>query len=601
MPIKKLRPEFTFTEDRLSELQQVVPEAFADGKVNWNILRESLGEYLEDETQEPFGLTWPGKREARRLAVMPSKGTLVPQPGEGINEENARNIFIEGENLEVLKLLQKSYAGRVKMIYIDPPYNTGNDFIYSDDYTEPLDSYLRRMGQKDEEGQLLTTNTRASGRFHSRWLSMMLPRLLIARSLLEEDGIVFISIDDNEFASLRLLCNEVFGEEQFVGCLTWTKKTKPINSGDAKFQIQSNIEYILVFSKARQNSNVYKFILEKQGERKYEHQGRYGLCRLKDILDSDVGTKQRDTMKFPILGVTPPEGSRWKIGKNEADRLLSEGKLVVVDGKVKIEVYPDDEDSDILKPFWSHLGNVGTAEDGKRELRTILNKAVGFDTVKPTSLIKELLIHLPKDLLVLDFFSGSGTTAHAVLEQNSQDGGTRKFIMVQFPEPTGDSEFPTIAELGKKRIRRVVANLAKGPSPKHEGFVSFALQASQFKEWEIKGSVMPEQLEIQFTYSENSLKTGWEPHSLIAELVLLEGFPLDSKIEYQENFLRNKVYKVFHEWHAHSLFVCLDEKVNPLTADNLKLSSGDIFICLDTALADESKLRLADQVNLHVI
>jgi len=215
MTIQKLRPTFTFTEDRLRELQQVVPEAFADGKINWEVLREALGEYLEDETQEHFGLTWPGKREARRLAALPPQGTLVPTPGEGVDEETTHNLFIEGENLEVLKLLQKSYAGRVKMIYIDPPYNTGNDFIYEDDYSEPLEAYLKRTGQMDEAGRRLTTNTRASGRFHSKWLSMIYPRLLLARQLLREDGVICISIGEEEVSSLKFILNEVFGEENF--------------------------------------------------------------------------------------------------------------------------------------------------------------------------------------------------------------------------------------------------------------------------------------------------------------------------------------------------------------------------------------------------
>ena len=209
MPLSKLRPSFTLTEDRLKELQAVVPEAFADGRINWDTLREALGETLEDEDKEHFGLFWPGKREARRLAALPSKGTLIPQPGAGVDEDSTHNLFIEGDNLEVLKLLQKSYAGRVKMIYIDPPYNTGNDFVYSDYYAEPLEAYLQRTGQLDEAGQFLTTNRRASGRFHSSWLSMMLPRLQLAKNLLTQNGVLFISIDEHEVTNLRTLGNEI--------------------------------------------------------------------------------------------------------------------------------------------------------------------------------------------------------------------------------------------------------------------------------------------------------------------------------------------------------------------------------------------------------
>jgi len=273
MTIQKLRPTFTFTEDRLRELQQVVPEAFADGKINWETLREALGEVLEDETQEHFGLTWPGKREARRLAALPPQGTLVPARGEGVDEETTHNLFIEGENLEVLKLLQKSYAGRVKMIYIDPPYNTGNDFVYEDDYSEPLEAYLKRTGQMDEAGRRLTTNTRASGRFHSKWLSMIYPRLLLARQLLREDGVIFVSIDDNEVHNLRQVMNEVFGEENFVACVIWHKVYSP-RMDAVGFSVFH--DYILAYAKSgdfipnkldfEQNEKQFTFIDKTTGK-----------------------------------------------------------------------------------------------------------------------------------------------------------------------------------------------------------------------------------------------------------------------------------------------------------------------------------------------
>jgi len=246
---EKLRPSFTFTEDRLRQLRQVVPEAFADGKINWEVLREALGNYLEDEEacEEHFGLFWPGKRQGRRLAALPPKGTLVPAPGEGVNEDKTHHIFIEGENLEVLKLLQKSYAGRVKMIYIDPPYNTGKDFIYEDDYSEPLEAYLKRTGQMDEEGRRLTTNTKASGRFHSNWLNMIYPRLLLARQLLREDGVIFVSIDDNEAHNLRSILDELFGMENFIAQFVWEGGRK----NDSKF-VSISHDYILCYAKNKE-------------------------------------------------------------------------------------------------------------------------------------------------------------------------------------------------------------------------------------------------------------------------------------------------------------------------------------------------------------
>lgn len=248
MPISKLRPAFTFTEDRLRELQAVVPEAFADGKINWETLREALGDILEDESQEHFGLFWPGKREARRLAAMPSKGTLIPQLGEGVDEENTHNLLIEGDNLEVLKLLQKSYSGRVELVYIDPPYNTGDDFIYPDDYVEPLESYLVRTGQMDDAGNKLTTANNSSGRIHSNWLSMMYPRLVAARAVLKAEGIIVIHIDEHEFAALSLLMNEIFGEENNLGTISWDKKNPKGDATGIAYQHES----IMVFAKNRQ-------------------------------------------------------------------------------------------------------------------------------------------------------------------------------------------------------------------------------------------------------------------------------------------------------------------------------------------------------------
>ena len=246
MSIEKLRPSFTLTEDRLRELAAVVPEAFADGRINWDTLREALGEQLEDETQEHFGLFWPGKREARRLAAMPSKGTLVPQPGQGVDEDSTHNIFIEGDNLEVLKLLKKSYVGRVKMIYIDPPYNTGGDLLYLDDFSIPTEQYLQQLNLVDEKGIKLTSNSKADGRFHSSWLTMMYPRILLARELLTEDGVIFVSIDDNECHNLRQLLNELFGEENFVADIVAVNNLKGRND---KAHIATAHERLLIFKR----------------------------------------------------------------------------------------------------------------------------------------------------------------------------------------------------------------------------------------------------------------------------------------------------------------------------------------------------------------
>jgi adenine-specific DNA-methyltransferase len=337
MSIEKLRPSFTFTEDRLRELQQVVPEAFADGKINWDTLREALGEQLEEEGEEHFGLFWPGKREARRLASMPSKGSLIPQPGEGVDEENTHNIFIEGENLEVLKLLQKSYAGRIKMIYIDPPYNTGNDFIYPDDFSEPLETYLRVTGQVDEEGRLVTTNNRSAGRYHSNWLNMMFPRLMLAKNLLRFDGNIFISIDDNEFANLKAICDEIFGSECFIGTLV--RQTIEGGKQDTK-SIQSIHEYLLIYAKNSDFSKLYRksqvdFEHYDKRDEFYEDRGPYYLKPLENR-----GLGYIASLDYPIIAPDGSEiypggqhgnnGYRWVWSKEKVARALKIGLIEFV-------------------------------------------------------------------------------------------------------------------------------------------------------------------------------------------------------------------------------------------------------------------------------
>lgn len=620
----KLRPTFSLEEDRLIALRQILPEAFADGKINFETLRELLGDVVENERDEHFGLSWAGKKEARRLAGTLGKGSLVPVPGEGVDEATTENIFIEGDNLEVLKLLHKSYRGRVKMIYIDPPYNTGNDFIYKDNYREPLESYLQRSGQMTDAGELLSSNSKGDGRFHSNWLNMMYPRLRVASDLLTEDGVIFVSIDDNEFHNLRQILNEIFGEENFVGVVTWVKKTKPINSGDAKFQLQSKIEYVVCFAKSKSASQTYKFKLKEVGKRTYEFDGKLGKCRLKDIEDSDYGGKQRDTMKFPILGIRPPEGKRWKIGADEAKRLADSNRIETVGGKVKIAVYPEDEEGIIFKPFWSNLevSESGTAETGKATLNELLEKNVGFDTVKPIGLIKELIFHSVENGIVLDFFVGSRTTPQAVYELNCEDNFQRKFICVQIPEETkADSSaykagYRTIADLSKSRIRLAsnqIKNEQNGISPLLQqaktsgekqdlGFKVFRLERSNFRAWtDFTGQEFSDFLPL-LESAETPFVAEATHDGILNEILLLEGFPLNSNVTLDSRFERNKVYLVASEFSEHRLFIALDEEVWEETIDNAgELDKNDIFICLDNSLNDESKVRLADVCRLKTI
>ncbi len=659
MPIEKLRPSFTFTEDRLKELQAVVPEAFADGKINWDVLREALGEYLEDPAQEHFGLTWPGKREARRLASLLSKGTLVPQPGEGVNEDNTQNIFIEGDNLEVLKLLLKSYAGRVKMIYIDPPYNRDGDYIYEDDYSEPLEVYLQRTGQMDESGRLLNSNARTSGRFHSKWLSMMYPRLLLARQLLHMDGVIFISIDDNEVHHLRMIMDEVFGAENFISQFVWEKTQ---HFGRQAINSYNNVDYILVYSKSIINDKGNKaYRLVERIKTELEDAPLYNasnpLAEITfpsfstqfNIPDGlyDSTTDSTYELLTPVLvekGTNTNEfilrfRSRWSAAKVLEEYTRGTRYWVKSKNFAIRTIYPDDRKS-IESPrqlIFSNKNNplvsvnrmgekVGTSEEATAELKDILQVDIEMYP-KPKSLLSYLISIIFDDErnvfstngIIMDFFAGSCTTAHAVLQQNREDGGNRQFIMVQLPEPTPPDSaarqagYATIAEIGKERIRRVIRKLQEekngqlplpegeqAAAPEDLGFRVLKLDRSHFVEWQSDVQDVS-QLGLRFVQAESPLVANWEPQNLLTEILLLQGFPLDSRVIPLDSIQSNHIQRVHSDSCDHDLFVCLDTEIHPDTIPHLHLRDQDVFICLDAALTDQLKVQLADTCNLKVI
>ncbi len=363
------------------------------------------------------------------------------------NAENSDNMIIHGDNLLALKSLLPQYEGLIDCIYIDPPYNTGEEkWIYNDNVNDPkIKKWL---------GQVVGTEGEDLSR-HDKWLCMMYPRLKLLQKLLSKEGYIFISIQYNdEAANLRLICNEIFGTNNFIGELTWESTTQPINSGNARFNLQQKVEPILLYAKNKPTAN--RFILNQlDNGLKYPHDGIWGKCRFEIIEKSDAGGYSRPTMKFPILGQYPREGKRWQIGEETARELERLKKVEIVDGMVKKAVYPEDElDKQSYEPFWSHLSakEAGTAQSGKALLNDIMGKAVGFDTVKPVELIKILLSHLKDNALVLDSFAGSGTTAQAVMELN-RNGGNRKFILIE----TMDYADTITAE----RIKRVIKGYVK--------------------------------------------------------------------------------------------------------------------------------------------
>jgi len=377
-----------------------------------NLSKEDLIKIVEKlESRKKYGLIWDeGKvKEQFEKDAENALPVLKEVKGKEITDKDDTkpvNILIEGDNYHALSVLNFTHQGKIDVIYIDPPYNTGEgDFKYNDKWVDKTDIWR-----------------------HSKWLSFIAKRIRLAKTLLSNDGVIFISIDDNEFAQLKLLMNEIFGESNYYGCITWIKRTKSTNSGKAKKMLQQKTEYILVYG-VKPTDTFDGFELIYSGEqKKYPHKGKFGPCRFENLEATDYGRKKRDTMKFPILGVKPRDGRRWQIGQETADQMVKDGKIELIDGIPMRAVYPDDEESESFIPFWSHLENVGTAETGKQELNEIIGPDHGFDTVKPTPLLKTIFERFKKDITVLDFFAGTGTTGQVVMEMN-KDGGKRQFIL----------------------------------------------------------------------------------------------------------------------------------------------------------------------------
>lgn len=458
------------TQDNIARIRELFPNCVTEAKdkngnlslaVDFDALRQELSNSIVEGERERYRLDWPGKKEAMLAANAPIAKTLRPCREESVDFDTTQNLFIEGDNLDALKLLQESYLSKVKMIYIDPPYNTGKDFIYEDDFAENTDEYLERSNQKDERGRLVA-NTESNGRFHSDWLSMMYPRLKLARNLLADDGVIFISIDDKEQANLKKLCDEVLGSENFVGQITWKARVKPVNIGSAKYNPQKEIEYIISYGK--KNIDNAFFPLYTGGIRAYPHSINGRKYRLTTILKSNRGINYRSSMVFKLNGYTPPEGQRWQAGEEVIKQLYHDGYIEFKDG-TPFKRYFEDEEGAEHDPFYCFLETQwsSTSEAGKLQLNELIGNNHGFDTVKPTQLLRTLILsctHANTDSLILDFFAGSSTTAHAVMQLNAEDGGNRRFIMVQLPEKCDEKSeaakagYKTIAEISKERIRR---------------------------------------------------------------------------------------------------------------------------------------------------
>ncbi len=470
-------------EENITRLTELFPEVSTEGKIDFDTLRETLGDYIEDR-QERYSFTWNGKSQARRIAQTPSTATLRPCPEESVNWETTQNLFIEGDNLEVLKLLQKSYHKKVKMIYIDPPYNTGNEFIYPDKYQDNLDTYLRYTGQMDEEGLKLSANTEISGRYHTNWLNMMMPRLKLARNLLRDDGVLFVSVDDHEGHSLRQLLNEIFGDENFICTFVWQSKK---GGGSDNRAIVTDHEYVTCYTRNRDSLRLSRITLEAEPLDQKDAKGPYRRGRELNKWGSNSRREDRPTMFFPIPG---PNGEEvypirndgkegcWRWGKKKMLQIVDDGDVEYVrrDDGTYIVYEKIRSDDPRCKPYRSWIEGCGTTADGSKAVRDIFDGVKVFDFPKPLGLIEHLCLigTDSEDDVVLDFFSGACTTAAAVLKMGQDCESVRRFIMVQLPEQCDETSeaykvgHRTIADVGKERIRRVIKKIGAEQAEKIE-------------------------------------------------------------------------------------------------------------------------------------
>lgn len=612
-----------FKTELAARLSELIPEAIADGKVDVEKLKELLGDDAGDD-RERFGLFWPGKKRALRVAQEPTTATLKPDLENSNDWDNTKNVFIEGDNLEVLKILQKHYHGRIKMIYIDPPYNTGKDFVYPDNFKEGLETYLEWTKQVNEEGKKVSTNSESEGRYHSNWLNMMYPRLKLARNLLTQDGVIFISIDDNEIDNLLRMCAEVFGESNVSTTFIRQKKKKP---SFLHSNVGSMTEYVVCVTRNRDYTFPFSVDTTTAGKKYPVNNAGNSLGVLTfpagavrfsersvayqpaDMSGGNIVTRLLD--KVEVVDHVNAEAFRlegeWRYSQAKLDEIVAAGDSITISKppfrpnhvKVGGEVK---KMHNLLTPV---TYGVGTNEDGSAEVDGLMGGSY-FDNPKPTSLIGTLakaVTYEDPDALILDFFAGSGTTGHAVMALNAEDGGARRWIQVQLPEPTPDDSaarkagFRTISEISQRRLRlagdrirdAIRTTLNEGDVAIDTGFRLFRLTDTNFTKWQVASDADATALEQHLLDLRDSADDDSTPDSLLTELLLKQGYSLTEQINDAEvDGLKLKSVG------DGLVLAYLDERTKPTLQQLRKvLDSEDLarFIILEDAFKGDDELK----------
>jgi adenine-specific DNA-methyltransferase len=577
-------------EENIKKLMTMFPEVVTEGKVDFEKLKQVLGEYVDD-SNERYNFTWNGKGRALRLSQTPSLGTLRPCKEESKNWDTTQNLYIEGDNLEVLKLLQKSYYGKIKMIYIDPPYNTGKDFVYKDDFYDSIENYKRITGQIDGNGKPISTNTETSGRYHTDWLNMMYPRLRLARNLLTDDGVIFISIDDNELDNLKKICNEVFGEDNFIAQLNII--TGANQSGEG-VNIQKNVEYCLVYAKRQdlvvinkvdktqetfRNLNDAPTPLETRpdmGYTVYYNENTNDMIPVKDYdkekiylnVEEKVYTTDKSLISRGYIPIRPGMRNkklhRWRWGFETF--LERKDEITILKKNGKYGIYFKQEGFNAAKNY--HNFSAGTIE-----LKNLFDGTKVFDYPKNSEFIKYLTkLGSNSDSVVLDFFSGAATTAHAVMQLNAEDSGNRKFIMVQLPEPTDEKSeaykagYKNICDIGKERIRRAGEKIKEENKDKEGienldvGFKVFKLDTSNIRKWQPDYDNLEQSL---MDYVDNFVE-GRTELDVVYEIMLKYGLDLTYPVD-EFTIAGKKVYSIGYGM----LMICLDNEITTEVAKGI--------------------------------
>ncbi|MCF7843638.1 site-specific DNA-methyltransferase [Candidatus Gracilibacteria bacterium] len=565
-------------EENVSKIKELFPEAFEEGKIDFDVLKKLLGSFV-DKDAERYSFAWNGKNKAIKTALTPTSATLRPDRESSKNWDSTENIFIEGDNLEVLKVLQDTYRNKVKMIYIDPPYNTGHDFVYSDNFNDTVADY------KERTNQAMVSNADTNGRYHTNWLNMMYPRLRLARNLLTDDGAIFISIDDNEVANLRKICDEIFGEENFIDNIVWDKKSSAKGVPPKNMMVNVH-EYILAY----QNGDGFKFV----GEERTEESGKFknpdndprGPWRESNIKSTIKSSDQAFTIIDPDTG--REYTNTWAFSKESLEQMIKEKRILWKDSLPKQKEFMNEmrNENMAIKSNWGVFDPQSTTVF----LKELIPDAK-FDNPKPIRLMDYLIkVATKKNSIILDFFAGSGTTAHSIMNLNVEDGGNRKFVLVQIPEEVDvNSEvfkagYKYISDISKERIRRAGEKIKADNKDKEGidkldiGFKAFTLDSTNLTLWDEK----TQDLQTSLLEQINSTKNGRTQEDVLYEVLLKYGVDLATPIT-EESINGKKVYSIAGGY----LLVCLDKDIDLETVSEIAKKKPERVVFYDHGFADD--------------